>query len=157
MNLRYTKKQLISIYKESIKEEIIETRNSKKISNKQLTKLIDLQIKKISLTRKEFMQIKKELLEELSTNQYSIEVNQTEKIISTLSNKYQNIKIDYKTNDTDPAIYYYQENNLYLINFDSIENKWYLSLIEKESLNLIKEIYSDYFINFLNYLKIKSH
>ena len=85
---------------------------------------------------------------------YKICTTETEKIIKLLSKKLNNYTLEYNSNDVEPVIYFHLDNNItYLINYDSIECKWYISLIETLSSNLIKEIHNNTFDNFINYLK----
>ena len=88
---------------------------------------------------------------------YTLTISGIEKILNILLTKYQDIKIDYTDYDVDSAIYFFQNDKFYLINYDSIENKWYLSLLDNETYNLSKEIYNGNYENFIDYLKIKSH
>lgn len=79
-------------------------------------------------------------------------INNLKSILEMLS-KNEFIKIDFVAEDTDPAIYYVNENELYLINYDCLEDKWYLAQLDINNHDLKKEIYSnnDYneFIKFL--------
>lgn len=134
----------------STKEEILQMKSNKK----QIKRIIE---HNLFLLVTEIKNTKKEILDNIACEKYFVNINQLGKIITIIKKYNRNIKIDYIAEDRDPVIYFYKENNLYLINCDSIENKWYLSLIEKETLELIKEIYSSSYNDFINYLENKSH
>lgn len=149
MNLINKKNKLLSFYKILIKECLDEFIFSKQKTEKELEAIIKL----LSLDSNDFKKIENEILLDLSENKYQIQITPLDKIINIISSQNHNIKIDYKANDNDPALYYYKDNNLYLINYDSIDNLWYLSLIEDESLNLIEELFSGSYVDFIAYLK----
>jgi len=149
MNYNTQKERIINYYKEIILETIKNNETSKKN--------VMRNIKKTSLNKKDYKRIYKEIITSISTPKYHLNINQIENIISILSKIHTNIRFDYINKESDPTIYYYINNSMYLINFDSLENKWYLSLLDRESLELVKEIYNDYYENFINYLKNKSH
>lgn len=153
MNFNH-KKKIKNLYKEiimnSTKEEILQMKSNKK----QIKRIIE---HNLILLVTEIKNTKKEILDNIACEKYFVNINQLGKIITIIKKYNRNIKIDYIAEDRDPVIYFYKENNLYLINCDSIENKWYLSLIEKETLELIKEIYSSSYNDFINYLENKSH
>ena len=88
---------------------------------------------------------------------YSIIISGIEMILNILLTKHDDITIDYLDYDIDSAIYYFQNDKLYLINYDSIERKWYLSLLDEKTYDLLEEIYNGNYEDFINYLKIKSH
>ena len=88
---------------------------------------------------------------------YRIIISNIEMILNILLTKHSNITIDYVDYDTDSVIYFFQNDKLYLINHDNIESKWYLSLLDEKTYDLLEEIYNGNYENFIDYLKIKSH
>lgn len=82
----------------------------------------------------------------------SIYKNNLKNILKTLS-KNTFIKIDFIYNDIDPAIYYFNKNELYLINYDHLEDKWYLALLDGETHDLKKEIYNNNYNEFIKFLE----
>lgn len=99
---------------------------------------------------KEINRLKIEIFEEIYSNKYKISINGIENISDILIEN--NITIKRKIIDIDCEIYYYKGENLYLINYDSVEDRWYLSLID-DNLVLIDEIYSDQYNGFIEYVK----
>ena len=143
--------------KELLKRQIINVLNKKNLNYINynpsfLFKTIKEYLYEIKLDEKDYNLITNELIEELLSNIYYLQIDQTANIINILSNKIKNSKLEY-TNDSDPAIYIHLHNNhSYLINYDEIEKRWYLALINTDSLNLVKEIYNDNYTNFISYL-----
>ncbi len=108
-------------------------------------------INKTKLTKKDYKKIKKDLLK----NQYYINNIETENIIKIISQKLKNFKLEYSLENSDYIFYFHFKNNTsYLVNYDSINKKWYLSLIQTNTLITIKEIYNGNYDNFLKYIKI---
>ena len=107
-------------------------------------------LEKLKLTDDDY----KKMIDQISDERkYKIFTTETEKIIELFIQKLTNYTLEYNSNDLEPVIYFHLKNNTtYLINYDSIENKWYLSLIDTISSQLIKEIYNDTFDNFIIYL-----
>ena len=136
------KKEIIALYEKLAKNYYIET-NSMELTLYYLEKL--------KLKDEDYEKI----IEQIENKQkYKICTTETEKIIKLLSKKLNNYTLEYNSNDVEPVIYFHLDNNItYLINYDSIECKWYISLIETLSSNLIKEIHNNTFDNFINYLK----
>ena len=147
------KEQFMNYYKESTKTAIGKISKIKLTNKKELQKAIKKHIKETALTKKDYNKIAKDIHKELLNNKYHIHINEAETIINILITKNKEINIDYEADDSDPAIYYHAQHKSYLINYDSIENRWYLSLIEEKTLRLIKEIYNDTYKNFIKYLK----
>jgi hypothetical protein len=148
MRQKINKECIIQFYIELLKNSI---------DNTYTPTVLKKELKKIMLKRKDFRKIINELTKETNTKKYTLYMNETEKIISLISSQDTNIKIEAKIYDNEPPIYYTKNTNIYLINYDSIEQKWYLSSLNKDSLELIKEIYNDSYPNFIEYLKNKSH
>ena len=88
-----------------------------------------------------------------SQSKYTLLATDIEKIINVITKKNNETKIDYVDYDIDSAIYFFKKYKLYLINYDSIENKWYLSQIDEYSFKLIKEIYISPFNDFITFLQ----
>lgn len=153
MNLNYKKQKILELYKEIILESLGKEVFS--ITEKEkLNKKIKEKINELKPLKNDFDDLANQILNEISNPKYTIFVSDLENIINIIG---ETAKIDYKTQDSDPALYYYENNKLYLINYDSIENTWYLSLIKKDTLELIKEIYSSTYDKFIDFLKNKSH
>lgn len=112
-------------------------------------------MKKSSLTHNDMKTLKEDLLLNNHLDKYKITATPLEEIINIILSKNPNIKIDYKDNNNEPALYYYNNDNLYLINYDSIEALWYFSLLESESFNLLEEIFCGSYYDFIDYLKNK--
>ena len=153
MNLNYKKQKIIELYKEIILESLEKEPPYIKEREK-LNKKVKEKINEFKLLENDFDNLTREIINEISSSKYSLFVSNLENIINIIG---ESAKIDYKIQDTDPALYYYENNKLYLINYDSIENKWYLSLLKKDTLELIKEIYSNTYNEFITFLKNKSH
>lgn len=118
------------------------------------TNSIDLTLnylEQIKLNDNDYNKIKKILFKE---KEYKIFVTETEQIINTFKNKIRDYKIETSQEELEPTIYFHLKNSqTYLINYDTVEKRWYLSLIETNSYTLIKEIYNDEFKNFLLFLR----
>ena len=143
MSIKEDKKEILQLYEQLI---LNYYKNSK---SKDLTSDY---LEKIKLTDADYKQLKSILTKEKN---YKIYTTEAERIINILKKQLVNPKIEYDNEEIDPTIYFHvKKNKTYLINFDSIENKWYLSLLETSSFNLIKEIYNNTYNNFINYLKI---
>ena len=154
MGTNEKKEELKFFYKKLIKDYIYAIAKGS-YTEKKLKTLINRYHKNLKLSKKDYKKITHELLLEIKLPKYTLQVNSTQRILNII-NQFDDITIKYNIEDIDdcePAIYYYFKNNLYLINFDSIEDKWYLSLIEEQSLNLIEEIYSASYENFIKYLQ----
>ena len=135
------KKEIIALYKKLIKNYYIMTQSIQLTLN---------HLEKLKLTDDDY----KKMIDQISDERkYKIFTTETEKIIELFIQKLTNYTLEYNSNDLEPVIYFHLKNNTtYLINYDSIENKWYLSLIDTISSQLIKEIYNDTFDNFIIYL-----
>lgn len=137
-----SKKQVLAFYSDLLKNYYNETNS------------IDLTLnylEQIKLNDNDYNKIKKILFKE---KEYKIFVTETEQIINTFKNKIRDYKIETSQEELEPTIYFHLKNSqTYLINYDTVEKRWYLSLIETHSLSLIKEIYNDEFKNFLLFLR----
>lgn len=151
MAIQYKKETFKNLYKKYFEGCINKCKDRENFNVRKLKKILNIQTKATRLTRKDFKIIKTDLIIDFFSRKYILPVNQLENIVNVIERK--NCKIECKTEDEEPAIYYYNEKDLYLINYDSIENKWYLCLISNENFSLIEEIYSDVYDNFINYLK----
>ena len=128
MALNTNKLKIINFYKEILRNNIPEPLFTKDISQKEINKLIKKNNKSIKLTKKDYKEIKQDIILELSSPKYALQINQTEKIALILKEN-KDITIDFKTEDIDPAIYYYNKEKMYLINYDNLENKLQLLYI----------------------------
>lgn len=153
MSLNYKKRKIIELYKEIILKSLKKAHPYIK-EKKELNKKVKEKINELKLLESDFNNLKKEIINEISNPKHSLFVSSLENIINIIGDS---VKIDYAIQDSDPALYYYENDKLYLINYDSIENKWYMSLIKKDTLELIKEIYSNTYEKFIVFLKNKSH
>jgi len=137
-----SKKQVLAFYSDLLKNYYNETNS------------IDLTLnylEQIKLNENNYNKIKKILFKE---KEYKIFVTETEQIINIFKNKIRDYKIETSQEELEPTIYFHLKNSqTYLINYDTVEKRWYLSLIETNSYTLIKEIYNDEFKNFLLFLR----
>lgn len=135
--------------KELIKNTILNNiYNATFTTNNDLKKGIKNYINKIKLNKTDYTSIQKEIINNLQIKNQNI-LN----IVNILNAKFKNEQIEYHINEEDPYIYI-NINNIqsYLINFDEIEDTWYLALINSENFELLKEIYEgnlDVFLSFL--------
>ena len=111
-------------------------------------------IKNIKLSDEDYNKIEKEILNNiLIKNNYSV-LPEAKYIINIMNNQQYTIELCEDNNDT--VIYFKLDKDLsYLINYDSIDDNWYLSLINHNSLDQIKEIYNNTYENFISYIKEK--
>lgn len=135
--------------KELIKNTILNNiYNTTFTTNNDLKKGIKNYINKIKLNKTDYTSIQKEIINNLQIKNQNI-LN----IVNILNAKFKNEQIEYHINEEDPYIYI-NINNIqsYLINFDEIEDTWYLALINSENFELLKEICEgnlDVFLSFL--------
>ena len=143
MSAKEDKKEILQLYKHLI------------LNYHKTSKSLDLTsnyLEKIKLTDTDYRQLKNILTKEKN---YKIYTTEAERIIKVFFKKSNAISLEYNSYDIEPVIYFHLINNTtFMINYDLIENKWYLSLIDSISLELIKEIYNNTYQNFINYLKI---
>lgn len=84
---------------------------------------------------------------------YKLEATNTQHIIQILKEK-PFYKIIHLENSLDPTITAITlDNHHYLINYDCVNSHWYISLIEKNSNKLIKEIYDSEYPKFIEFIK----
>lgn len=145
MDSNYKAKQLLKIYKEILLNSFFKTDHEtfnvenffSYLSNNNI--ILDAEIKK-------------EIIEYLKNKRYFL--LQTKSIIELLYKHFKKDSIEHIINEDEPLIYIHTQNkHSYLINYDSIEQKWYLALIETSSYALIKEIYAGPYKEFILYLK----
>ena len=142
--------------KELLKKQIIYVLNKNDIiyinyNPSFLMKTIKNYLNKLKLNDEDYSSLINEIIKESLAKKYYIQLDEISTIINILSNKLNDYKLEYSDNDS--SIYFHLPNNQsYLINYDEVENKWYLALINTSSLELIKEIYDDNYNNFINYL-----
>lgn len=155
MDLKDIKKQEKEFIKNSLLSYYIQYHKIVSFNKSQIENEITKSLEIINLNNLDYIDIKNEicntlLAKEKITNEYNT-------IVKTLIKKAKSHSYKIDIDDSDIYIYFNLNNNTsYLINYDSINKTWYLSLIETETLSLIKEIYNntyEKFILFLNNLK----
>lgn len=146
MNINSLKNKIIIFYKELFFTYI----NNFSISDNK--KIVEDFVNKMKLSNQDYLIIEKEIIAELQT-QLFIQAKELQHIINLIKNKLQNYIFEYISTDNEPTIYFHIDSNKsYLINYDLIEEIWYLSLIETDSLKLIEEIYSSCYEEFIIFL-----
>lgn len=109
-------------------------------------------INKIKLNEEDYFQIERNIISKLFTSKTAETKSQINNLVEKFSKAINVTDIELNQDD-ETCIYFHLPNNQsYLINYDSVENNWYLSLIETRSLNLIEEIYNNKYEEFINYL-----
>lgn len=153
MTLTPLKQTIINkITKTAIEYFSAQKRTSLQPKNNLSLKSINEYIKSTKLSAEDYKIIKKEITEKLFTNEFLTQIKQINSIINIMSKNLINYKLEYTY--SEPLIYFHLQNNTsYIINYDNIENKWYLALIDTESLNTIKEIHNSEFDTFIKYIK----
>lgn len=138
------KHKIIELYKTIILNKINQN-NSYEITN---------YINTLKLNENDYTLIKNLIEKELKTNKYTICATELENIIKIISNKIELNKIELLSEDEDPSFYIFTNTNkTYLINYDYIEARWYISLINIQNLTLEKEIYNSSYTNFIKFLE----
>jgi len=151
MNLKDIKKQDKEFIKNLLLKHYMNKHQNLIQNTLNLEKEINESIHHIKLNDLDYLDIKNEITNILLSQ--NISKTKHKKIIDILAKKYKSTSFEIEIDGFDVYIYYNLHNNTsYLINYDSINETWYLSLIESDSLNLIKEIYSDEYNNFITFL-----
>ena len=150
MAINSPKSKIILFYKELFTTYINNTHTDSLVLEK--NKIVKDFINQIKLSNQDYLIMEKEILTELENLSLS-QTNELHLIIKCIKTRFRNCKLEYISKDHDPAIYFNISNNKsYLINYDSIDKQWYLSIIEPQTLNLIEEVYSDYYDEFIKFL-----
>lgn len=145
--------------KESIKQlilnDILNNKNPIFFScNKKIHATINTYITEMKLSKKDYFEIKNDVLNEILIKKTYSFSNESKSIINIFSKKINNYTLEYILTDSDPTIYFHLEDKTsYLINYDILEDTWYLSLVNTDTSTLIKEIYCEKYSNFLLYIK----
>lgn len=143
MNLETNKKRtIITLYKEIIASKISEKAS---INKESILQYLD----EIKLDENDYKLIIDLVKEEINSQKYSIQATQLQTIVSILKSKpdYKNLEI--LCEDSEPTILF---NSSYLINYDEIEAKWYIALVNTITLELLKEIYNGNYTSFITYI-----
>ena len=120
---------------------------------KDITTIIYKCIEKLTLTEKDYEEIATEATQELLIKNIFSKSNEAYKIKEKMSYVLKDYSFEYSIDNKDIYLYYHLKNNQsYLINYDNLENIWYLALIETTTLNLIEELYNGPYIEFMNFI-----
>ena len=151
LNLKDLKKQEKEFIKNNLFTYYKQEYNTISLNKSQIENKIKKDLKKIELNKLDYLDIKIEITNALLT-QKSLS-NEYNTIIEILTRKIKYYSFKIEIDDLDIYIYFNLHNNTsYLINYDSVNATWYLSLIETTSLDLIKEIYSNTYNEFIKYI-----
>ena len=142
------KEQIIKLFKEIVIN-YINNNNYTTINYHAISSLVH----ELKINEDEYKNIINEITSNLVTKKHKIYATEFENIINLFSQKLDNYKKETINQDNDQIAYFHIDGNKsYLINYDNIELKWYLSLIDTTTLELIKEIYSNNYPMFINYI-----
>lgn len=154
MNLNSIKQQEKELIKNLIIEYIYSFERKNFYYNKEtINEAVNKYINEIKLSEDDYAIIKQKVIENLLIKSSFSNNYEASKIISILSKKINNFTFEYTLDDKEICLYFHLKNNTsYLVNYDDIEDKWYIALIETNSLNIIEEIYSGKYLEFINFI-----